>query len=717
MANAITKVRQGIRDRAEAKKKSSRDNSPSTIGGQSRESGPVLVTPQGKVVGTASPTRSGGGGGSGGSTPIPSQTIAPTSDLAAARQASIQQQQAQARVQAAAARREKIALSIQRKQEDSRMTRVKDSDIRRVTSSRRQITSRRNVAKVVKPVNKSNVRKFTDRTKAGFKTIVNPFGDNLLVLPGGTLVKKDQLSDKQLRQAELVRGIPSGTEIFALSGIKPLTPRVTGEAAIIPKAGNKFNVKVISTAREPITGSKAITFSQQSVRDISKNVNVGTGKAITFSKSRGEIISTVSRVTGASKNIGRASIVSRGSKTFSSINAGKGFISKSFIKDLSRTKTNKGISIGVPKTQSQSINSALKNQRITGFIKKGNREGVSKLIASSRPTTTRISKDGVTKILKNPNINIDVGFGKFPSDIGSKGVNFIGKDIGKGSTSKTIQGQRLNQVGGSITSSVAKSIDTSQKLSSIKSAKELGVKTLGASSKLSFPKSISTKSSITGNVIAPTGKQSISNLPGLSSNSFNNLGQTNNQRASISSINAISGRTRSRPRTKLDTRSAQPQRINQIQTSGLKQSQKTRVLSIPKLSQLSRQSGTARPIFNINIPTNAGGIFRLPSIKGSAKTISPEGKFAVSVRRRGIFRTVGRGLSGGRAINVGRNIVGGSLAATFKLTPQSKGISTKGFGTPRGFKRKKGGLFIESPSLRLSTSSEVQEIKTARIKT
>jgi len=87
--------------------------------------------------------------------------------------------------------------------------------------------------------------------------------------------------------------------------------------------------------------------------------------------------------------------------------------------------------------------------------------------------------------------------------------------------------------------------------------------------------------------------------------------------------------------------------------------------------------------------------------------------FGVAVRRGGKFRTIAGGLSLPRAIGVGRERVGKTLAATFKIIPTTGSISTA-FRTPKGFRRGRGLTFIERRGLRLSTIGETREITTAR---
>ena len=88
----------------------------------------------------------------------------------------------------------------------------------------------------------------------------------------------------------------------------------------------------------------------------------------------------------------------------------------------------------------------------------------------------------------------------------------------------------------------------------------------------------------------------------------------------------------------------------------------------------------------------------------------PKGRFTVSVRRRGKFRTIGRARTALKAFKLGREKVGKTLAATFKV----KGVNGKLPSAPKGFYQKevKGEtLFIERRGKRLSTTTEVGEIK------
>ncbi len=107
-------------------------------------------------------------------------------------------------------------------------------------------------------------------------------------------------------------------------------------------------------------------------------------------------------------------------------------------------------------------------------------------------------------------------------------------------------------------------------------------------------------------------------------------------------------------------------------------------------------------------------IITFPSLRlGTPKSIKTTNGFGVAVRRFGKFKTIAGGLSLPRAIGVGRERVGKTLAATFKIIPTTGSISTA-FRVPKGFRRGKGLTFIERRGLRLSTIGETREITTAK---
>ena len=93
-----------------------------------------------------------------------------------------------------------------------------------------------------------------------------------------------------------------------------------------------------------------------------------------------------------------------------------------------------------------------------------------------------------------------------------------------------------------------------------------------------------------------------------------------------------------------------------------------------------------------------------------------QGLFTTQVRRGGIFKTIGRTQTLGKALSLGSKRVSNTLAATFRIRGSGgKGIS--GFKLPKSIKQVKGKerTFMELPKFRLSSAGEKKEIKLARM--
>lgn len=156
------------------------------------------------------------------------------------------------------------------------------------------------------------------------------------------------------------------------------------------------------------------------------------------------------------------------------------------------------------------------------------------------------------------------------------------------------------------------------------------------------------------------------------------------------------------------------QRFETIQTSKITQPVVLRTIQQPTTPTPS----IILPPSLLYKPKPRPKIFETPAIilpwsSPSKKSTQVKNLYSVSVRRRGKFKPVGVFQSLRKAFYVGKSKVGGTLAATFKVT----GVGA--IGTPRGFKRKKtkeGVLFIEQPKYRLSTRSELSEIFRAKRK-
>jgi len=780
MVRVIRKIRSGIRERAssgdkKSKKKTPSESKASSVGGQSRPSGPVLVTPRGEVVGSA---RRGGGGGS------PTlQTKIPARDLAVQKQAQVQQQQAQERFRKAEARREQINLTIARKELDKGRDIIYQQSVTKETAKQRRkdidkrlgsLTSTKvpketfplsaktkEGAKTIKEKFVTKTKEGLARTKRGFKrfyrkAVYDPESDYVQV--GGSIIKKSELTEKQLRFLPVAQSVDP-TSILAMGSIKPITPIATGEAKIVISKG-KYKVDSIVKVEEPVTSTKSFVFTGQDVRDVGKNINVGTGKGIRFTpQGKGETESIVFKTIGATKTTGKASAVREVNKlkfsepSFSksfikekgkfkpsvvrevnklklSEPSGKGFVSKSFIKDLGQTLTRKGIVVGAPKTYTKPLYTLVKSkgfslgkkvkdaiirpkklgiikeQKVTGIVRSTKQEGVSEIIATTKPPITRISKEGISQIIDTPNINIKVGMGKFPSDVGKTAGTKIGK--GSGSIgSQTTQQQQLSLTQSIDTGPTAEAIKYVSQKASIKFVKETTFKTVSVSAKtptLKLSSAQEIKPTITGKTISTISPTTTPKTSSISATISKQFPKTSTAQFSLG---------RSRTRVKQTTETAQTQKINLQQRIRTSQAQRIRQRTRPELTQKQRTAGRGIPIPPIIVPEVSRGIIRIPTAKRIVKSKSLGGLFGVSVRRRGKFKTVGTGLTGREAISLGKGIVGGGLGATFKITPETRGTSFEGIGTPKGFKRKKGGLFIEAPSLRLSTATEITEIKIA----
>lgn len=166
--------------------------------------------------------------------------------------------------------------------------------------------------------------------------------------------------------------------------------------------------------------------------------------------------------------------------------------------------------------------------------------------------------------------------------------------------------------------------------------------------------------------------------------------QSGRTRQEIKSIQSIDSLTKQR--TDLVTK--------QKQASNLSQKLRLRLMQ----KQVSEYSSIVPPL---KIKTEGFSILKTPTLKGLYIKPKKE-KFIALVRRRGMFSPVGVARTYGQAFNLGLSKVGGSLGASFKIV--GKGKRTPRLPTGIYASRKEAGVFIEKPSKRLSTRSEVSEI-------
>jgi hypothetical protein len=97
---------------------------------------------------------------------------------------------------------------------------------------------------------------------------------------------------------------------------------------------------------------------------------------------------------------------------------------------------------------------------------------------------------------------------------------------------------------------------------------------------------------------------------------------------------------------------------------------------------------------------------RPPILPFSFKILAPKptgriGTFGVEVKGIRGFVPVGRGLTLGRAVSVGARRTRETPATIFRVRQERAGRVRGGFQLPKGFKQKKGLVFIEQPKLKL----------------
>jgi hypothetical protein len=112
---------------------------------------------------------------------------------------------------------------------------------------------------------------------------------------------------------------------------------------------------------------------------------------------------------------------------------------------------------------------------------------------------------------------------------------------------------------------------------------------------------------------------------------------------------------------------------------------------------------TSRPQLNVRL-------------SGSSSKRNRRGQFGVEVRRFGVFRPIGTTRTLGGALNLGKNVVGGTLSATFRIRGAGGTVRA-----PSGFRRtKRRGeaplTFVEKREKRLSRPKEIKQIQASRKK-
>jgi hypothetical protein len=159
---------------------------------------------------------------------------------------------------------------------------------------------------------------------------------------------------------------------------------------------------------------------------------------------------------------------------------------------------------------------------------------------------------------------------------------------------------------------------------------------------------------------------------------------------------------------RLKTNQRLKSQVTQVET----QRQRLSVLQKSGMQQKARQQLKTPSILSPPVIPKEPTVPKIPKQKTPKESFSTGSLFGVSVRRKGKFKSIAKGLTLKQATEVGREKVAGTLAATFRIEGNGKDI-----GTPTGFRRKEtkeGTLFIERRGLRLSRKGETQEILSAR---
>lgn len=128
----------------------------------------------------------------------------------------------------------------------------------------------------------------------------------------------------------------------------------------------------------------------------------------------------------------------------------------------------------------------------------------------------------------------------------------------------------------------------------------------------------------------------------------------------------------------------------------------------PSRVELVKPSNTYTPTGS-NLITAKSNITKIPEPEtGLFKGKRQNNSFGVDVKSFGKFKTIGSGLSFGKALSIGKLRVGTSAAATFRITKDR--IPVKGINLGSNFYTKPSGDIIEKPSFRIKSRGELQEI-------
>jgi len=299
--------------------------------------------------------------------------------------------------------------------------------------------SKKNQDSIAKVLSKENISKFT-----------NPLGltqdqGKLNLVTGGLIVKQQRIDVSRANQpirTNIALNLPSPAEIVAFSTFGEASAIVRGESAVKNTKNPKiFEVKTLTTSIDKFGRvPPVLTPTRTFVFDI-KGGNLGLGISGSTSKTSKGLESTISKIGGITKGTGTANIIRRTSPIPQKL--GNSFVSDVVVQDIAKATTRRGLRIGLPEIEGSIIKEIAKKDQVTGFIIPRGQDDVVRFIGSQKVTPTRVVKKSILKPeglettiirkgrINTPDIVIDIGRGKFPSDTGQT-AKFIKKSGGGG---------------------------------------------------------------------------------------------------------------------------------------------------------------------------------------------------------------------------------------------------------------------------------------------
>lgn len=698
MVSKISKVRSGIRSRSAARS-SQKKKFPSTpTGGLSTETGAVIVTPSGVVVGSASSPRSSGGSGSSAvSTRVTTQDLRQQSLVEQAQKKSVAQALA---AKAAKARQSVRQLSILRR---ARAFSARQKAASRESISKQQEQSRasrgsRIGSRVSTSLSKSKViqaagraeRKSSAVLASGVSKVVSP----LTGIPRETIESKltERVTGGQIARNIILVGAPLSSTATTIRGAVAAGTIVPASKqtfkAVATTKGSKGVVRSVTTTQ--IGGLQTKTISGQSIK-VGNTVSTGRGVSVTRApvKGGGARFSTRVIASGTSQAGVASRVISSGSIKASKPIA-KGVRSRSLSAEIS-TRSETPLVIGGPKSISQ-IGSDVSISK--GVARVNLRDSKITGLATTTGKFTRFAGTTAQPRSVITSTGIKQRIGKDQIDV--RGVILSGKAGGK--SSRGFSGSSTRIKSPKLDTKIITQSAISQASSAEAGTRSLLIKDVSVSK---IPRTVTKTGKVSGQL---TRQSSIPRIK-QTQNIIQPVGTKIQQKQPQGT------KSRSIVTSRAIPKSLQLPALKQPQAAKIKQIQKLRISPVIRTKQKQKARTKSIIPISISIPKSSRG--RLFGVTQKINTsTSGKGAFSVSVRRGGKFKSVGSGLTSRGAFNLGKNIVGGSLAASFKIGGGS--ITTS--GTPSGFKRskKERGVFIESKGLRLSTSGETIGIQTAK---